>query len=58
MSKKEKKKPQTMPPPAPDDKENFIGRFSKLDSKQKHRILAYLFWLLGLFVILFAYRAA
>jgi hypothetical protein len=32
--------------------------FSKIDSRQRHRILAYLFWLLGIFIILFAYRAA
>ncbi len=58
MSKKEKKKAQTMPPPVPDEKENFISLFSKLDSRQRHRILAYIVWLLGLFAILFAYRAA
>ncbi len=40
------------------EKENFITMFSKIDSAQKHRILAYLFWLLGIFIILFAYRAA
>ena len=64
MSKKEKQKKQpepqkqTQPPPAREEKENFITMFSKIDSKQKHRILAYLFWLLGIFIILFAYRVS
>ena len=59
MSKKDKKKAQAPPvrPPVQEDKANFITMFSRLDSKQKHRILAYLFWLLGIFIILFAYRA-
>jgi hypothetical protein len=47
-----------LPPPVRDEKENFISMFSKLDSRQRHRILAYLFWLLGIFIILFAYRAS
>ncbi len=58
MSKKEKRKEKMATPPAQEEKENFISMFSKLDSKQKHRILAYLVWLLGIFIILFAYRAA
>lgn len=64
MSKKEKQKKQTPPqkqtppPPAREEKESFITMFSKIDSKQKHRILAYLFWLLGIFIILFAYRVS
>jgi hypothetical protein len=64
MSKKEKQKKQTppqkqtQPPPAREEKESFITMFSKIDSKQKHRILAYLFWLLGIFIILFAYRVS
>jgi hypothetical protein len=58
MSKKEKKKTETPPQPAREDKESFITMFSKIDSKQRHRILAYLFWLLGIFIILFAYRAS
>jgi len=62
MSKKEKKKPQApaqpVRPPVQEDKANFITMFSRLDSKQKHRILAYLFWLLGIFIILFAYRVS
>jgi hypothetical protein len=31
--------------------------FSKIDSKERHRILAYLVWFVGLFIIFFAYRA-
>ena len=62
MSKKDKKKPQAQAPPArppvQEDKANFITLFSRLYSKEKHRILAYLFWILGIFIILFAYRAA
>jgi len=58
MSKKEKQKKQTQPPPARAEKESFITMFSNIDSKQKHRILAYLFWLLGIFIILFAYRVS
>ena len=58
MSKKAAKKTETQPRPAREEKENFITLFSKIDSKQRHRILAYLFWLLGIFMILFAYRAA
>jgi len=58
MSQKEKKKTEIQPPPARKEKENFLTMFSKIDSRQKHRILAYLFWLLGIFIILFAYRVA
>ena len=58
MSKKEKKKTEIQPPPAQKEKDNFLTMFSKIDSSQRHRILAYLFWLLGIFIILFAYRAA
>jgi len=58
MSKKEKQKKQTQPPHTREEKESFITMFSKIDSKQKHRILAYLFWLLGIFIILFAYRVS
>ncbi|HET6490382.1 MAG TPA: hypothetical protein VFG28_11560 [Syntrophales bacterium] len=58
MSKKEKKKIETHSAPARDEKDNFISMFSKLDSKQRHRIMAYLVWLLGIFLILFAYRAS
>lgn len=58
MSKKTAKKTETPPPPVEKEKGNFITMFSKIDSAQKHRILAYLFWLLGIFIILFAYRAA
>jgi hypothetical protein len=62
MSKKNKKPPQVPASPAltpvQEEKANFITMFSKLDSSQKHRILAYLVWLLGIFIILFAYRAA
>lgn len=61
MAKKEKNKPQAQAPPVPPAREkeaNFLTMFSKLDSQQKHRILAYLFWLLGIFIILFAYRAS
>jgi hypothetical protein len=58
MSKKTDKETQTQPPPAREEKESFITMFSKIDSRQRHRILAYLFWLLGIFIILFAYRAA
>ena len=58
MSKKAAKKTQIQPPPAREEKESFITMFSKIDSKQRHRILAYLFWLLGIFIIFFAYRAA
>ena len=58
MSKKAAKKTETQPPPTREEKESFITMFSKIDSKQRHRILAYLFWLLGIFIILFAYRAS
>jgi hypothetical protein len=58
MPKKSAKKTETSPQPAREEKESFITMFSKIDSKQRHRILAYLFWLLGIFIILFAYRAA
>jgi hypothetical protein len=59
MSRKAAKKTETPPQPVrQQEKENFFTMFSKLDSKQKHRIMAYLFWLLGIFIILFAYRAA
>lgn len=58
MSKKEKKETEIQPPPAQKKKDNFLTMFSKIDSRQRHRILAYLFWLLGIFIILFAYRAA
>ncbi len=61
MSKKDKKQPQAPTPPArppvQEVKSNFIHLFWKLDSREKHRILAYLFWLMGIFIILFAYRA-
>lgn len=57
MSKKTAQKTQPQPPPAREEKENFITMFSKIDSKERHRILAYLVWLLGLFIIFFAYRA-
>jgi len=58
MSKKATKKTETSPPPVREEKENFFTMLSKIDSRQKHRIMAYLFWLLGIFIILFAYRAA
>jgi hypothetical protein len=58
MSKKSANKTEPSPQPARKEKESFITMFSKIDSRQKHRILAYLFWLLGIFIILFAYRAA
>jgi hypothetical protein len=58
MSKKSAKKTEPSPQPAREAKESFITMFSKIDSKQRQRILAYLFWLLGIFIILFAYRAA
>ena len=58
MSKKTAKKTQTQPPPVREEKESFITMFSKIDSRQRHRILAYLFWLLGIFIILFAYRVS
>ena len=58
MSKKEKNKTEVQPQPVRDQKENFISMFTKIDSRQRHRILAYLFWLLGIFLILFAYRAS
>ena len=58
MSKKAAKKTETPPPPVREEKESFITMFSKIDSRQKHRIMAYLFWLLGIFIILFAYRAS
>jgi hypothetical protein len=58
MSKKEKKKTEIPPPPAREEKESFITMFSKIDSKQRHRIMAYLVWLLGIFLILFAYRVS
>ena len=56
MSKKTAQKTETQSPPARKEKEKFITMFSKIDSRQRHRILAYLFWLLGLFIIFFAYR--
>jgi hypothetical protein len=56
MSKKTAQKTEIQPPPVREEKENFITMFSKIDSRQRHRILAYLFWLLGLFIIFFAYR--
>ena len=60
MSKKEKKKPQApappVQPPVQEDKSSFVTLFSRLDSKEKHRLLAYLFWLLGIFIIIFFYR--
>jgi hypothetical protein len=58
MSKKPAKKTETPPPPVRREKESFITMFSKIDSKQRHQILAYLFWLLGIFIILFAYRVS
>jgi hypothetical protein len=58
MSKKEARKQQPPPQPVPEEKANFLTMFTKLDSREKHRILAYLFWLLGIFIILFAYRAS
>jgi hypothetical protein len=58
MPKKEKNKTEVQPQPVRDQKENFISMFTKIDSRQRHRILAYLFWLLGIFIILFAYRAS
>jgi hypothetical protein len=58
MSKKEKNKTSVKPQPVREEKENFFSMFSKIDSKQKHRIMAYLVWLLGIFLILFAYRAS
>ena len=58
MSKKEKTKTEIQPPPARKEKDNFLTMFSKIDSRQRHRILAYLFWLLGIFIILFAYRVS
>ena len=58
MSKKAAKKTETPPPPAREEKKGFITMFSKIDSKQRHQILAYLFWLLGIFIILFAYRVS
>jgi len=58
MSKKEKKKQEVPTPPSREEKSSFIAMFSKLDSKEKHRIMAYLFWLLGIFIILFAYRVS
>ena len=58
MSKKTPQKTQIQPPPARKEKESFITMFSKIDSRQRHRILAYLFWLLGIFIILFAYRVS
>lgn len=60
MSKKDKKQPQAPPvrPPVQEEKTHVFTMFSKLDSRQKHRILAYLVWLLGIFIILFAYRAS
>lgn len=59
MSKKAANKTNTPPQPQPirKEKESFFVSFSKLDSRQRHQILAYLFWLLGLFIIIFAYRA-
>jgi hypothetical protein len=56
MSKKTAEKTETKPPPAREKKENFITMFSKIDSKHRHQILAYLVWLLGLFIIFFVYR--
>lgn len=58
MSKKSAKNTDTQPPPAREEKESFFTMFSKIDSRQKHRIMAYLFWLLGIFIILIAYRAS
>ncbi|HNZ35706.1 MAG: hypothetical protein QM256_04360 [Pseudomonadota bacterium] len=58
MSKKEKNKPQAPARPVQEEKANFISMMAKLDSRQRHRILAYLFWLIGIFIILFAYRAS
>jgi len=58
MSKKEPKKTQVPPQALQPEKENFITMFSRLDSKSKHRILAYLVCLFGIFIILFAYRAS
>jgi hypothetical protein len=58
MSKREKKKTEIQPQPVRGEKENFFSMFSKIDSRQKHRIMAYLFWLLGIFIILIAYRAS
>ncbi|HTZ41146.1 MAG TPA: hypothetical protein VMB77_13395 [Syntrophales bacterium] len=58
MSKKEKKKQGLSTPATHEEKANFITMFSKLDSKEKHRIMAYIVWLLGIFIILFAYRVA
>jgi hypothetical protein len=58
MSKKAAKKTETPTQPVRQEKENFLTMFSRLDSKQRHRILAYLVWLLGIFIILFAYRAS
>lgn len=58
MSKREKIKTDPQPPPAREEKESFISMFSKIDSRQRHRLLAYLVWLLGIFIILFAYRAS
>jgi hypothetical protein len=58
MSKKAAKKTEAQPPPAREEKESFITMLSKIDSKQRHRIMAYLVWLLGIFLILFAYRAS
>jgi len=57
MSKKTAKKTESQPPPAREEKENFITMFSNIDSRQRHRILAYLVWFVGLFIIFFAYRA-
>ena len=57
MSKKTAQKTQPQPPPAREEKESFIKMFSKIDSKERHRLLAYFVWLLGLFIIFFAYRA-
>ena len=57
MSKKTAKKTEAQPLPAREEKESFITKFLKIDSRQRHRILAYLVWFLGLFIIFFAYRA-
>jgi hypothetical protein len=58
MSKREKRKTEIQPQPVRGEKESFFSMFSKIDSRQKHRIMAYLFWLLGIFIILIAYRAS
>jgi len=57
MAKKAAKETPPRPQPVQPEKENFLTMFSKIDSRQRHRILAYLIWFLGLFIIFFAYRA-